>query len=263
MNNIGKNDRAIYCIASGSKGNCYVIYNRANQCLIVEAGVPIKRVPAEHLRNAVGVLVSHEHGDHAKYITQYLKAGLPVYALPCVFDAWEVSPDLLPLCNNIRTSKQYSIGGERLAPFYVTAYGVEHSVPCVGFIILAGMKNSVQFCTDCASINWGYACDTLMIECNWDERNYDGKNPNTKYHMSRTGLLEYVGEFAELARRYYEGDEDCKPPLRQIILMHGSERYGCDAEAISTDVYNLFHNDQWELPMDVYVCRHDGGFVEW
>jgi phosphoribosyl 1,2-cyclic phosphodiesterase len=60
-------------LGTGSAGNCYVLQND-KEALVLEAGVSHKR-----LLNAInydttkvkGLLVSHLHGDHARYLRQY------------------------------------------------------------------------------------------------------------------------------------------------------------------------------------------------
>ena len=68
-------------LGSGSSGNCYILESDT-EALIIEAGVPLKEVKVSlgfNIRKIVGVVVSHSHGDHAKYVSEYEKAGIPVY----------------------------------------------------------------------------------------------------------------------------------------------------------------------------------------
>ena len=68
----------IYCVASGSSGNCYVVSDGKNE-IMLEAGVN----PDKVIR-AVGhipkyALLTHEHDDHAKYSDKFDKYGVNVY----------------------------------------------------------------------------------------------------------------------------------------------------------------------------------------
>ena len=58
-------------LGSGSSGNCYVLENET-EALIIEAGIPfmeVKKILNFNVRKIAGVVVSHSHGDHAKYIS--------------------------------------------------------------------------------------------------------------------------------------------------------------------------------------------------
>lgn len=68
-------------LGSGSSGNCYILEND-NEALIIEAGLPfmeVKKALDFNVMKIAGVLASHIHGDHAKYIGEYEKAGVPVW----------------------------------------------------------------------------------------------------------------------------------------------------------------------------------------
>ena len=68
----------IITLGSSSKGNGYVI----DRTLVIEAGVPIKELKKTlnfNLSGIQAVLISHSHGDHSKYASEYLKAGIDCY----------------------------------------------------------------------------------------------------------------------------------------------------------------------------------------
>ena len=98
-------------LGSGSSGNCYILENEA-EALIIEAGVPfmeVKKILNFNVRKIVGVVVSHSHGDHAKYISEYEKAGIPV------FKPYEkAEPMVFPNCQ-----------------FFIQVFDLVHDVPCI------------------------------------------------------------------------------------------------------------------------------------
>jgi len=54
-------------VGTGSSGNCYLLTVN-DQTLVIEAGInftKVKKALSFDLSGVVGVLVSHEHGDHA------------------------------------------------------------------------------------------------------------------------------------------------------------------------------------------------------
>ena len=64
----------IKSIASSSSGNCYIVESAGEQ-LLIDCGIPVKKIRKAigTFENVVACLVSHEHGDHAKYLPQLEK----------------------------------------------------------------------------------------------------------------------------------------------------------------------------------------------
>ena len=60
---------------SSSAGNCYVFQNKT-EALIVEAGVRFSELQKAldfNVRKVVGCIITHEHGDHSAYVSDFLK----------------------------------------------------------------------------------------------------------------------------------------------------------------------------------------------
>ena len=69
-------------LASGSAGNGY-LFEARHSALLVECGVKpeiMMRRSSVPVSKIAGALVSHEHGDHARYMDRYAALGIPVYA---------------------------------------------------------------------------------------------------------------------------------------------------------------------------------------
>jgi phosphoribosyl 1,2-cyclic phosphodiesterase len=75
-----------HTIQSGSDGNCYVL-ELENKFLIIEAGISLKKLynhffklkRSFKLQNIIGCLITHEHGDHARFAAEYAKNGIKIY----------------------------------------------------------------------------------------------------------------------------------------------------------------------------------------
>ena len=70
-------------LGSSSSGNCYILESDT-EALIIEAGLPfieVKKALNFNVRKIVGVVVSHSHGDHAKYVAEYKKSGINIFQL--------------------------------------------------------------------------------------------------------------------------------------------------------------------------------------
>lgn len=72
----------IRTIATGSKGNCYLLTNSRGEVLILECGIPWKKI-AEAIQwnqsKVVGCCISHEHGDHARAVNDIRNHLIPIY----------------------------------------------------------------------------------------------------------------------------------------------------------------------------------------
>ena len=80
------------CLGSGSSGNCYVLQG-SEESLVIECGVDFQQVMEAvnwHLSEIVGCVVSHRHGDHAKFLDKFLERGINVLSLRDVFQAKKV-----------------------------------------------------------------------------------------------------------------------------------------------------------------------------
>lgn len=159
-------------LGSGSKGNGYALTDREGVTLLIEAGVSIHEVKKAldfDLASVAGCLVSHSHGDHAKYIHQYLGSGLDIYSgeetikslgLESHYRAMPISP-----------KSKYTIGS-----FTVMAFSVKHDVPCLGFMILHEEMGVTVFITDSIYSPYKFAnVNNWIIEANYSEEILENK----------------------------------------------------------------------------------------
>ena len=68
-------------LATGSKGNCYILTSSKKEKLIIECGIGIKKILEGlefDLNGVCGCLVTHEHKDHSKSIKDIAKRGIEV-----------------------------------------------------------------------------------------------------------------------------------------------------------------------------------------
>lgn len=188
----------LHILGSNSKGNGYILEGKS-QTLLLECGLPLKDVKEAlnfDLTKVVGVLVSHAHGDHSKYVKQFIDSGIRVYtsfetvkALGGIDEWWSDQ--------TIEAGKQFSIGEFKIIPF-----SVKHDVPCLGFLINHPESGNILFVTDTHYIpNRFKGLNQILIEANYEERILnenliDGKIDNMRYqrvlrsHMSLETCIE-------------------------------------------------------------------------
>lgn len=162
------------CLGSNSSGNCYLIENET-ECLVLEAGLPFKEVKKAldfNVSKVVGVLVSHEHGDHFKYVKDYLKAGIPIMTSQ---GTWSTLPYEVETSEKVmRSGYWYQLGNFTITPFLV----VHDAVEPFGFIIRHPNLGTLLFATDTEYIKQNFKklkLNHIMIECNFSQKIIDNR----------------------------------------------------------------------------------------
>jgi len=148
---------------SGSTGNGYVLQN-GTEALVLECGVPRQDCLAAlgwQTKKVAGVLISHEHGDHSKFIEDYLQL-MPVYCSKGTAEAISYKRSRRPqVLEPLRT---ISLGGFRVRPI-----PAEHdAAEPFAYIIDHEDLGRLLFATDTYYLRYRIPDMTcLMIECNY------------------------------------------------------------------------------------------------
>lgn len=157
-------------IGSSSSGNCYVLQASNGDALIIECGIrlmEIKRALDFNMRSVLGVLITHDHGDHCKAVREATRAGLNVYATEgtaaALIKDWDAAPYLvfakqkkLPFC---------------LKDFRIIMFPTVHDCadPC-GFLIDHPESGTILFLTDTVYSPYKFpGLSHMIIEANYCE----------------------------------------------------------------------------------------------
>jgi phosphoribosyl 1,2-cyclic phosphodiesterase len=190
-------------IGTGSSGNCYLL-NSEDETLILDAGVPFldaKKALDFDITRIVGVLVTHCHGDHAKYSHEYEQAGIPV---------WKPYLDTNP--------RQ----GKAFGKFTAWSFDQKHDVPCVGYQITHPDGLRLLYATDTEFIRYTFrGLTAMLIEMNWSEEYVDKTEAKYRHvltgHLSKQTCLDCV-------------KANMNQNLSHVILCHLSEGNSHQAE---------------------------------
>ncbi len=197
-------------IGSGSSGNCYLL-DDGEQILIIEAGIPFSDVKESidyQTSRIVGVLSSHEHGDHRKYLHEYKEAGINVLE----------GNELIGIVTDTKGIIAVNFGKFRVLPFQVP-----HDVPCFGYQIEHKDMGKLVFATDAEYVKYIFPeVNHIMVETNYaqdilDENMNSGEIPKSlrdrimKSHMS-----------FDTAKGMVKANKNTL--LRNVILCHLSSR---------------------------------------
>lgn len=184
------------CLGSGSSGNCYIIENDT-EALIIEAGVRFKDVKIAldfNVSKIVGMVISHSHGDHAKYVSEYEKVGIPVF-------------------------KPYESEMERQARIYenfvVKSFPLTHDVPCFGFFVEHQEMGRLLYASDTEYIKYRFSkLDHILVEANYSME-YLLKTEAKRDHVLTGHMsIDTTEKFVKV---------NMNPNLRNVVLLHLSK----------------------------------------
>lgn len=218
-------------LGSSSNGNCYILQDET-EALIIECGVSFKEVKKAldfNIVKVVGALVSHEHGDHANYINDFLTARIPVYMSAGTNRKLSLKSKFLP--SILEAGKSIKIGNFTIVPF-----DVKHDCEePFGFYINHPKTGNVLFATDTYFLPNRFAnLNNILIEANY-----------------RTDILKRnieAGRIPSLLRvrtlQSHMSYETCKEALlandlskvNNIVLIHLSNG-NSNAEEFKSDMY--------------------------
>ena len=210
-------------IGSSSSGNCYIL-EASDGALGIECGIPlleVKKALDFKIGRIAGAIVTHQHGDHSKFIAEYLKSAIRVCALKEVFDAHALKQRIF--CKEIEPMHGYRIG-----TFNVFVVPVEHDVPCVGFVIEHAEMGKMLFVTDTMMFEYRIPnLSHMMIEANYSDEilDYNIENGITPASM-RPRLLQSHMEIKTTENILLSSNLDT---VNDIILIHLSHN-NSDAE---------------------------------
>lgn len=203
---------------SNSRGNCYILQND-QEAMILECGVrlsAVKKVLGFNVSKVVACLVTHEHGDHSKYINDFLDTAIPVYASPGTINSLKLKSTFRP--TEVLPRIQYEFGGFKVIPF-----DVKHDcAQPLGFQISHPETGTILFVTDSYYIPYTFqGLSHILIECN-----YSSDILNENY---QTGKI--VRKVKDRVIESHMSLDTCRSALqandlsqvRNIILLHLSD----------------------------------------
>lgn len=202
----------IKVLASGSKGNCYLMDNGETK-LLLDAGIPFNQIQIGcdfRVSDISGCLVSHRHGDHAKAIKDLLKRGINVYGPK---DLQNINPQISVLKPLIK----YNIGSFMIVPFELT-----HDVECYGYQINSIGKQKLVYITDTAYVRYTFSKLThVMIEANYDTEIIRKNTLNMDINGNLASRIIQSHMDIKTVEEFLDANDLSK--LQQVYLLHLSD----------------------------------------
>lgn len=153
----------IQALASSSRGNCFHITDGRTP-LLLECGIRYKDIQRGlnfRMSDIAGCLITHEHADHCKAVTDVIKAGIDCFMSAGTADAIGVAGHRL---KTVESKKAFTIGTWTILPF-----DVQHdSAEPLGFLLANKSGKKVLFATDTYYVRYRFRGLThIMVECNY------------------------------------------------------------------------------------------------
>jgi phosphoribosyl 1,2-cyclic phosphodiesterase len=220
-------------LGSSSKANGYLLEsNNTGGTLLIEAGIRLSTVNrnlANGLTDLKGVLLTHQHQDHAKYVEEYLKAGIDVYSSQETFENLCVgSHRAIPVIEK----KKFVV-----KEFTVMAFPLIHDVKCLGYVIQHNESGNILFATDTLWIPFNIkGLNNIIIEANYDINIVNANVESGKTHpIVRKRVMKSHMEVS--STKLFLTNNDLSK-VNNIILIHLSDS-GSNEKAFMSDIETL------------------------
>lgn len=206
-------------IASGSKGNCYIISDESTT-IILDAGIPFKKIQ-EALNFKIGsvsaAIITHAHLDHAEAVPTLLSRGVDVYAPEHTLRARGAKES--HRAHETIDRQQFNVG-----TFTIMPISVPHDIPCNAYIVLSNKtKEKLLYITDaqyCPVRTSGLT--HILLETNYDDEvaksNVENGVTNRSYLNRVLQTHMSIGTAIELLKA------NDLSKLKQVYLIHMSDK---------------------------------------
>jgi len=211
----------LHVVATGSSGNCYILDGK-DSALVLEAGVQpekVFRMVRTSTRKIAGVLITHEHGDHAKFVHRWLELGFPVYMSAGTRDALRLE-DAAGVVT-LRTGSRFELNDA----FEVTPLRAIHdAAEPVFYIIQTAEAGRILFATDTMRIPYHFVDGRfrhILIEVNFIN---DLLNAGIDSRRVLPPLAARIrGNHQSLLYAEMFLESHVSPELETVVLIHLSE----------------------------------------
>lgn len=166
----------IKTIATGSSGNCYLLTAPNGDQLLLECGIPWKRIAMGmkwDFSRLQGCVISHEHMDHARAAKDLLKRMIMVWASPGTLAAINCGDALT--ASPIRANEGDCIEHvTKAGAFTIMAFTAIHDAAEPLMFVIKDSVDTLLFATDTQYMPRAFTGLTkIMIEANYDSKIMD------------------------------------------------------------------------------------------
>ena len=221
------------CLSSSSSGNCYLLTSRSGETLVIESGVRFSKVKEAldfDISGVIGVLLSHEHKDHCKYVKDFLAAGIDVFASLGTIKAIKINHHRF---SRARHNHVFSVG-----EFVVMPFDIQHDcAEGLGYLIKHEEMGTCLFLTDSFYVEYVFpGLNNIMIEANNSEQIINDRLESGTIHPSVANRVNTSHMSIETLKTMLNANDLTQ--VNNIILLHLSDG-NSDAKAFKKDIEDL------------------------
>lgn len=220
----------LYVAQTGSAGNTYILSVDDGESLILDAGAPVKTVlpSIPDVRKVSGLLITHEHQDHARHWQEYGKRGITVYGSIGTLEALNPQGPLDMCSLACKRAMVPLVDVQHMGAFMVMAFPTQHdAAQPTGFMIrYKPTGEQIIYATDTYYLKNTFPGMTYwIIECNYCE---DLIEAETDLAL-RSRLLESHMSLRRLVDTLRAND---LTQTAKIVLVHLSDQRSDEARMI-------------------------------
>lgn len=229
-------------LASSSRGNCYHITDGVTP-LLLECGISFKDIRQGldfKVSEIAGCLVTHQHKDHCKAVSDVMKAGIDVYMSAGTKDALGITGHRVKA---VKAREQFKVGTWTILPFETEHDAVEP----LGFLLANQVGDKLLFATDTYYVRYRFnGLSHIMVECNYAadilRANVEAgsvptamKNRLLESHFSLANVKEFLkaNDLSQVQEIWLihlsDGNSDAARFKREIQELTGKPVYVADA----------------------------------
>jgi len=212
----------LHVLGSGSRGNCCAI-SAGDAVLLVDAGFSAREIERRaaavelDLGRAVGIALTHEHGDHAQGATRLARRlGVPLVASPGTLGALGAAGGI-PLSG---------AAPRELGPFAIHGAATSHdAAEPLALAVVTDDGTRIGYATDLGrpttAVRWLFRdLSAVVLEANYDEVLLRTSDYPASVQQRIAGFGGHLsnGDAAELLRELHH------PGLSAVVLAHLSQR---------------------------------------
>jgi phosphoribosyl 1,2-cyclic phosphodiesterase len=215
----------ITILGSSSNGNCCLFQNN-NEALVIECGVSLKEVKRAvdfNISKIAGALVTHEHGDHAGHIGEFVDAQIPVYLS-------NGTREKLALPNSFNIKKIEKGNYFKVGNFRVVAFDTVHDAaePLL-FLIHHKEMGVVLFATDTSYVKYQFnGLNNVLIECNYCPSILEANVKNGTINQNRYDRVVMNHCSLDTCKEFFGATDLTK--VNNIVLLHLSDQNSNEME---------------------------------
>jgi phosphoribosyl 1,2-cyclic phosphodiesterase len=217
---------------SNSSGNGYILTSSTGESLLIESGVrllEVKKALDFDMTGIAGLILSHQHNDHAGHLIEYLFQGIDCYMSAETAEGKQCSQNNAHI---IKAKQTYQVGSYRIKPFEVV-----HDCMCYGYLIFHPEMGLTVFVTDTHFCPFTFpGLNQILIEANYSDDIVDARLlAGTANTFVRNRVLTSHMEF-ETTKGFLKANDLSN--VTNIILIHLSDG-NSDANLFKKEITGL------------------------